>query len=73
MCSCMLYRLLGFFFSFFLLDPENSFVINNYKWLAKDQMKAITQFNLQVGTLTFFLKTLQFVKKKKSENIDEKL
>lgn len=70
----MLYRLLGFFFFFFffLLDPENSSVINNYKWLAKDRMKAITQFNLQVGTLTFFLKTLQFVKKK-SENIDEKL
>ncbi len=46
----------GLFFFFFLLDPENSFVINNYKWLAKDQMKAITQFNLQVGTLTFFSK-----------------
>lgn len=53
----------------FLLDPENSFVINNYKRLAKDHMKAITQFNFQVGKLTFFSQNSSVCKEK--ENIDE--
>lgn len=48
------------FFSESRAGFNSNFVINkNYKWLAKDHMKPllflpITQFNLQVGTLTFF-------------------